>query len=342
MEDREKREDPPHIRWCADDAVDPAPGTGTISAVSLPESVVEETPSVDEDVWIVPSAWWRQAEPFRGRGPRRTVTVDPDAPAVVAELFALAGERFARTLDRPDSDAELVRGARLYLGTPTRLLRRARQEIHPQGAAVVGAILAAMVDHRHRAKLGAIVDDWIGRYGVGFAAEAAVLLADIRVYNPTYPRAYGSSVELIVAPAPANDIAPYHVEPVLARLREVLAAADDATYDEAVRRLAAHRSGPIARRVAATYLVRPNRGGSTTTWHSSVRPASRAMGSCPCWPRRRPRPRRSPSSTWPGRLQPRPAGRSWCTAWSPTSAPTSPRSWPASSTAPSMRPTRSG
>jgi len=210
-------------------------------------------PDLDEDSWSVPPAWWDQAEPFRGRGPERSIAVDATAPGVVAELLANAGPRLKRTLDASRSDAELVERARLFLGTPAAALAACPPGDPALGAAVFGAVLCATTDWQHRDRQPAIVDDWVASHGIVFVAEAGVLMAGIRVFDPTRPAGY-PDLDLIVDRAQWL-IDAYRVRPLLIRLRALLAATDEASYAEAVSRLTQHRSGSLGVRLATSYLL---------------------------------------------------------------------------------------
>lgn len=245
----------------------PAPAPPRTPAAAPPAAEVDPdpTPAVavaperDEDTWAVPPAWLRQAEPFRGRPPARATTPDPQSPGFVAELRQRVAVPFAAVLDNPASDAGLVGPARLHLGTGGGLLRRARQETSPLGAAVAAAVLAGSTEWQDRERLPAVADDWTITHGIVFAAEAGALLAGIRVLNPRN-RGYSPHTDNLVAPAAVDDLGTYHLDPILRRLRGLLAAAGDADYAAAVDRLEAHRAGGLAVRLATAYLAPTEQG----------------------------------------------------------------------------------
>jgi predicted DNA-binding WGR domain protein len=223
--------------------------------VGAPPAPAPADPDREEDAWTAPPAWLRHAEPFRGRAaPARATKVDPEAPRVVDQLMHRVAVLFQGTLDNPASDAGLVERARLHLGTSGGRLRRARQETSPLGAAAVAAVIAGSIESQDRERLPAIADDWVITHGAVLAAEAGALLAGIRVFNP-HSRQYGPHPDNVVAPAVAHDLGTYHLEPVLGRLRALLAAAGDADYAAAVDRLEAQRSGVLAVRLATSYLA---------------------------------------------------------------------------------------
>src|SRR5688572_17100449 len=94
----------------------PRPEVGTV----LPAA---EESEADEDRWEVPNAWWRYAEPFRGRSPAHVVKLDP-AAVEAARKLAFRTRAMDAVLDHPDSDPELVRLARRYLDITGSEVRR--------------------------------------------------------------------------------------------------------------------------------------------------------------------------------------------------------------------------
>ena len=52
-------------------------GTTQPAPVVVTAEPVATEPELDEDTWTVPSMWWRQTEPFRGRGPARRLRCSP-------------------------------------------------------------------------------------------------------------------------------------------------------------------------------------------------------------------------------------------------------------------------
>jgi predicted DNA-binding WGR domain protein len=196
----------------------------------------------DEDAWTVPAAWWRQTQPFRGRGPDRATRADAGAAEIVAELHRAAAGALALVLDNPASDPDLVDAARL-----------ASAETTPLGAAVVGAITVGSTAWTQSSGWAAIADAWTDTHGVAFAAEAAALFAGIRVANPGYQ--HGPRPDNAVVRAAAGDLSSNASQLLLARMRVLLAGAGDADYAAAVTRLAEHRTGVLAVRLATSYLA---------------------------------------------------------------------------------------
>jgi predicted DNA-binding WGR domain protein len=215
----------------------PAPGPEQ-EAVSAPPA-----PDDEEDAWKVPPAWWRAAQPFRGRSPARPAAPDPQAADVVAGLRARAA-RFEQVLDHPSSDVELVDLARLYLASAG--------DSHPLGAAVAGAVLASTTDWALSEHLPAVVDEWAVRRGLVFAAEAAALLGAIRVANPITPQVRGVNLAVLRA-APDDQGSLWR--PYLRRARTLLAAAPEADYGAVTARLAELRDGRLGVHLATSFLL---------------------------------------------------------------------------------------
>ncbi|HUR23080.1 MAG TPA: WGR domain-containing protein, partial [Acidimicrobiales bacterium] len=139
----------------------PAPSPKPAPAPAPPPPQVPAGPDGDEDTWTVPPAWWRAAQPFRGRSPARPAALDPASARIVADLRARA-TRFEQVLDHPSSDVELVDLARLHL--------TAAGDSPPLGAAVAGAVLASTTEWGLIEGLPAVVDEWVNSRGPVFAA----------------------------------------------------------------------------------------------------------------------------------------------------------------------------
>jgi Domain of unknown function (DUF4132) len=208
----------------------------------------------DEDTWAVPGTWWRQVEPFRGRSPRRPVEPDPATVRTVDELLAAAEARFEPILDHPGSDPELTRCARLYLETRRGLRPGAQDDPSPLGAAVVGEMLSIVTNYDPNTRVR-LADHWVGTHGHGFAAETGVSLATVsREYPPGLRAAQRRNTSPAIVPWAVDEAYPVAI-PVLTRLRELLAAADDGSYRDAVERVGALRTRSLGVRLAASYLL---------------------------------------------------------------------------------------
>lgn len=214
-------------------------GTTPAPAVTAPAAAMAS----DEDTWRVPPAWWRQVQPFRGRSPAAARGPDPEALETAAELEqrrAVIGP----VLLHPDSDPELVRVARLYLDPRG-------EEPTPLGATVVATIVAVLIDWYQREDVRTLADRWVCEHGVGFAAEAAAWLGRFSLHGRS--GAQPGSVELFIGPAASWGAG--SVEYIQHRTRALLAGAGDDDYTAARARLAALRAGPLAVRVATSYLL---------------------------------------------------------------------------------------
>ena len=203
-------------------------------------------PTADEDTWVVPSAWWRSAEPFRGRSRGRAASPDRAAIEVAATVERRTAAMDA-VLDHPNSKPELVRLARLYLGAAAQ-----GREPHPMGAAVVATVAAAVTLWDERERVGTIADAWVAHHGVLFAAEAAAYLGTVSVRGRR-PRGGGSGTELSVGTA--RPWGAQYVEHIQRRMRALLAGASDEDYVAARCRLAELRTGDLGVRVSTSYLV---------------------------------------------------------------------------------------
>ena len=202
-------------------------------------------PGKDEDRWEVPPAWRRHAEPFRGRSPARRIGPDSKAvgAAAKAEMPTAAMERI---LDHRNSDPELVRLARLYLGAAGD-----GAPPLPLGATVVATVVAAHTSWDVQHEVAALTDGWVARYGMVFAAEAAAYLGSVSLQGR---RVQGSTgTELCIRPA--RPWGAQYVDHILHRMRALLAGAGDNEYAAATARLSELRTGDLGVRVVTSYLL---------------------------------------------------------------------------------------
>lgn len=167
---------------------------------------------------------------FRGRSPKRAVTLDPSASATVDALIARAGVEFERTIAHPATPEDLAAAGRSFLEG------RARGD----GAVdVLGAAVAWMVltDQPENAFKVTFLDELVARYGAASAAEAAVVVAGLRTRfhrpGPGEPMVAIRSVER----RPVEDLLNVHVFEPHSRLRDLLAVSTDSEYAAAVSAL---------------------------------------------------------------------------------------------------------
>ncbi|WP_067547598.1 DUF4132 domain-containing protein [Nocardia crassostreae] len=192
----------------------------------------------DEDAWVVPDSWWAEVDRFRGKGPARPVRLDAEAEARWSAVLGDDRVRPMVELTAAEGFTELgAAGAALLDGTGE----------SPLGAAVVG-LIGHRATRRDRQALSLVMmaDAWVGRYGAGFAAEAAVRMAGLTI----------PSQEAFVRPLhPAAQYNSQIIE-TLRRLRGLLAELPEAEYRAVVDRIGVLRTDPgtVAARVATVYL----------------------------------------------------------------------------------------
>ncbi|GAA4230020.1 hypothetical protein GCM10022254_23810 [Actinomadura meridiana] len=193
----------------------------------------------DEDVLDLPDSWRRRLYPRRGGRPGPKVKVDRSAEAAIHERVREL-DAAGPLVDRDGVTPDMAEAMREYLsGAP-----------NPLGAAVVAALLAddARYDHAIEKLAAPVADSWVIRHGVPFAACAFAELSQIQWVCPGLrpiedrPSCSGKTV----AATPMRKAG--------ARLRGLLAAADDDVYEDAVERLARCRRSP-SQRTVVSFLV---------------------------------------------------------------------------------------
>ncbi|HET9170687.1 MAG TPA: DUF4132 domain-containing protein [Actinospica sp.] len=191
----------------------------------------------DEGRLEVPAEWREAIHPRRGSALVSGVKI-PAHTGSTAEWEALLVP-------------EVLRNAGTAIQNPTTLppvaeaLRRFAVEPTPLAAA---ALLHLARQHDYRMDQAAHLDAWVTAFGVPFAAVATVEAA--RLDAERYPyRGEDVFVRETRNGLPAGDF-----RAVLLRLRSYLAATDEASYAEAVRRLAELRED-LLQRVVVSYLL---------------------------------------------------------------------------------------
>nr|GLK33459.1 hypothetical protein GCM10017611_03010 [Rhodococcus wratislaviensis] len=190
---------------------------------------------------------------FRGRSPKRTVTLDPGASATVDALIGRAGAEFERTISHPATPEDLAAAGRSFLEA------RARGD---DAVDVLGAAVAWMVltDQPENAFKATFLDEMVARYGVASAAEAAVVVAGLRIQfhrpGPGEPMVAIRSVER----RPVDDLLNVHVFEPHSRLRALLALSTDTEYAAAVSALRRYRGSGLARDFLISFLVPTEQG----------------------------------------------------------------------------------
>ncbi|WP_458683763.1 hypothetical protein [Prescottella equi] len=122
--------------------------------------------------WEVPASWWRRAEAFRGRSPRRNIRPAPGAADAVDRLLDRTAVDFDAVLDHESTPSAPADAARRYIES-----RRAGEG--PVTALGAAAVWTVVTSHAETGLHGALLDDLVARHGVTIAAEAAVLQAGL-------------------------------------------------------------------------------------------------------------------------------------------------------------------
>jgi hypothetical protein len=135
-----------------------------------------DTAPIDEDTVDYPEAWAEYRLDRRGRGTPRPVEVDPAAPERLQELYAAAGERLERCLQRISVPAHAASIRAALAG-----------EADPFGAA--GAVnLSNAIVHGHLGTMsdGIGRDAWLAAHGPAFAAAATIEFLAHAVHGAKY------------------------------------------------------------------------------------------------------------------------------------------------------------
>ncbi|SMC97570.1 WGR and DUF4132 domain-containing protein [Lentzea albidocapillata] len=132
------------------------------SATGTPATAAPAEPAtpIDENTWVIPKAWLRDAVRQRGFAPEPGFAVDAAKAGQARQLITKQAETIEDALSRKGSKAELVSAAREYLaGQP-----------NPVGAAAIAVITKAGVPAVHA---------WIADHGLAFATAAVVELTGL-------------------------------------------------------------------------------------------------------------------------------------------------------------------
>ncbi|CAM3897752.1 DUF4132 domain-containing protein [Kibdelosporangium persicum] len=178
-------------------------------------------PRLDEDTFVMPSAWRRFAHSRRDRGEPE---FQPDQQAIAAGA-ALVGKlrtSLERIFGDPRSAEPLAEAGRAYLAG----------DVTPFGAAVVR--MAATFDNQDRDDMSTLVHYWVAEHGVVFAAEAVLNCAKVTVAVDNSAGHFWRNGER--APSwvlPQSDDLPVYSHFITVGtevIRTALAAASDADY----------------------------------------------------------------------------------------------------------------
>ncbi|MEU9116381.1 DUF4132 domain-containing protein [Streptomyces sp. NPDC048483] len=195
-----------------------------------------EPREADETTFTLPKAWHSHLDPWRG-GP--AVPIAPVDTGAADAARSYVEKRLASWRENLRGAPELLEAGRAQL----------RGEVSPLGAAVVTAVVTAKPPWEEWHQFGMFADAWVAEHGLVFAAVATAELGGILVDAKKMPRA--------VRPRRDDDqqwdgwVAG---ECIAQRVRALLAAADERTYQEAVEALAHCRRARFQQAVVC-YLV---------------------------------------------------------------------------------------
>jgi hypothetical protein len=213
----------------------------------------------DEEAWVLPEPWRQAVIPRRGGlpGPQRPAPPDPvgqlrdwlaaagtrehlahlqaDHPGLHDPLLLAEGDRYLRAWLEPDAPDD---------------------QATPLGAAVALLLTpdAARYNHR-RGRAAFIVDAWVARSGLEFAARVAGELAglicrpDLRPWGRPLDEARAQQYETLW---PQHDLEKLHG--VVSAVRPYLAATTDPEYERICQILDGYRTSPVGR-ITTSYLV---------------------------------------------------------------------------------------
>ncbi len=207
---------------------------------------------IDEDTFVLPSAWLRQRTPRRGSERITPFVPDPEARTLTQRIVA-DPSRGIKGLLEASTTPEPVRAAALAW-------RRRDPAAPPLGAAVIAALKAAG-QQGHVDDMIKHADLWIAERGLTFAAVAAVELLSLVVLDDTAPphhRFWSTHARGVRHLRPGEASPPGGADTplqILLRVRAALAAAPGDEFDRAVAALEPFRGGHPETRVACSVLV---------------------------------------------------------------------------------------
>ncbi|MGW9374741.1 DUF4132 domain-containing protein [Streptomyces xanthophaeus] len=217
----------------------PAPAAEAAEAAEAPAASGAAAPEPpDEDSFTLPVAWKRNLYPRRGGAPRSVPAASEDAPQEMDRLLRNHRDTVERVLTSRRSEPSLVEAARSHQGGSPDTV----------GAAVLATLLTIREGGPEL-----IADAWTVAFGLPFAACAAVELLEVQ--GSWHSHGSKNTLEA-VAVCPENPMYAHrnHLKLTLDRIRALLSAADQETYEAAVTALGRHRTSP-RRRVSVSFLV---------------------------------------------------------------------------------------
>lgn len=190
----------------------------------------------DEDEWTPPASWRREVLPIRGLDPVSAPALDT---AAAQTLLADRRERARARISNRSTPEDLRRAGILALGEEKRLLRRAVEVTPtPLGEAVVAAAMLADCDWSDVERVGlALLSLWWTQHPVELVVQIPGELAGLQ------HQSHGSSPG--VQRLTTRQYYGSNALPALTRLRALLAASDDSTYERAVAALEDTTTSPL-------------------------------------------------------------------------------------------------
>ncbi|MER7791394.1 DUF4132 domain-containing protein [Streptomyces sp. NPDC097640] len=195
----------------------------------------------EECEFVVPEAWRDRVHARRGGIAADVARVDTRAAGAIRCRLAKIQADVDGALDHEQSEKEMAQAARDHLGG----------EPNPLGAAVLAALIWSLSNWDEE-KCESFTDAWAAQHGLLFAARATAELSRVivqyRAKRPTFDGWVGALDDDSGASG-FDDI-----EGAAHRMRELLAVAGDAEYQEVEAALADHRLTGY-QRVVVSYLL---------------------------------------------------------------------------------------
>jgi hypothetical protein len=201
-----------------------------------------DTSPIDEDTVDFPEGWAGYRLDRRGRGTPRPVAVDPAAPEHLQALYAAAGDRLERGIERISVPAQAASIRAALAG-----------EADPFGAAGAVNLSNTIVHGRSRTESDGIARDaWIATHGIAFAAAATIELLAYSVHGAQYDE---STIRVNFE---QNHIRRFghalgHLHRILP-MRSLIAALPDAEHAEVRAAVARHCTTDMHRHLAAMLM----------------------------------------------------------------------------------------
>jgi hypothetical protein len=205
-----------------------------------------------EDAFELPRAWLRHLRPRRGSAGATAFVPSAAARELIHRMLADEPATVPWVLDQPTTEAPLRAAGLSWAAGDT--------DAPPAGAAVVAAI-TEFYRRGNSDDISLFADLWISERGLPFAALAAVEMASMLAVDDSLPprqRHYPSrnvGVRYLRAGEPRPGYFADMPLQVLLRVRDALAVAPEAEFEQVVASLGAYRTGLPHARAACSVLV---------------------------------------------------------------------------------------